>query len=389
MLLITHYQRLLDYIKPTHVHIISEGKIVKTGDYSLVKEIEKNGFKAYIVGGYARDLYLNRKSYDVDICTSATPMDLRKIFKNIKINDSYGSIILNLNNVRFEITTFREEGKYKDFRRPDKINYTSSLDIDIQRRDFIINTLCIDKDGNFVDLLNARKDIDNKIIRCVGNPKIKIKEDVLRILRAIRFSTILDFDIDKDLEKYILRYKFYLRKLSFYRKKEELDKIFSSVNKEKGIKLLLDLGLYYSLDIKKLSTIVITSDAIGIWTQLNVDNKYPFTKNEKELMKKIRNLSKNYKINNRILYDMGLYIPLMAAEINNENTDNIKKIYMNLPIKSRSDINITANEICKELNIKPSHIINEIYNKIETEILDGKLENDNKKIKIFIKKVML
>jgi tRNA nucleotidyltransferase/poly(A) polymerase len=79
----------------------------------------------------------------------------------------------------------------------------------------------------------------------------------------------------------------------------------------------------------------------------------------------------------------------MAAEINNENTDNIKKIYMNLPIKSRSDINITANEICKELNIKPSHIINEIYNKIETEILDGKLENDNKKIKIFIKKVML
>lgn len=353
----------------------------------VLEEIEKHGFKAYIVGGYARDLYLNRKSYDVDICTSATPMDLKKIFKNIKINDSYGSVILNHNDVRFEITTFREEGKYKDFRRPDEINYASSLDIDIHRRDFIINTLCIDKNGEFIDLLGARSDIDNKIIRCVGNPKIKIKEDVLRILRAIRFSTILDFEIDKGLEKYILRYKFFLRKLSFYRKKEELDKIFSSVNKEKGIKLLLDLGLYYSLEIKKLSNIVITSDAIGIWAQLNVDHKYPFTKNEKELMKKIRNLSKNYKINNEVLYNMGLYIPLIAAEINHDNTDNIKKKYMNLPIKSRSDIKIYAEEICKELDIKPSHVINDIYKKIEKDILDGKLDNENKKIKLYLKKL--
>lgn len=356
----------------------------------VIEEIEKNGFKAYVVGGYARDRYIGRKSSDVDICTNATPMDLKEIFKDATNHkEQYGSVMINVNNIIFEITTFRKEDKYLNHRTPSKVTYIDSLEEDLKRRDFIINTLCIDKNGEFIDFLGAKKDIDSKIIRMVGSPKIKLKEDILRSLRAIRFATILDFELDNELKKYIKKYRGYLKKLSYYRKKEELDKIFSSTNKKRGIELLTKLELIKSLEIEKLKSIVITSDAIGIWTQLDVQNKYIFTKNEKEQMKKINELLKYKKFNNELLYKYGLYTSIVAAEIKKQDTDNIKKTYMNLPIKTRSDIQISANEICEVLNIKPSYKINEIYIKLEKEILNNNLENNKNKIKLFLKKNML
>lgn len=356
----------------------------------VLEEIEKHGFKAYVVGGYARDRYMDRKSSDIDICTNATPMDLKEIFKDaVKHKEQYGSVMIVVNNIIFEITTFRKEDKYLNYRVPSKVTYINSLEEDLKRRDFIMNTLCIDKNGQFIDLLGAKKDIDNKTIRTVGPAKIKLKEDVLRCLRAIRFSTILEFEIDNELKKYIKKYRIYLKKLSYYRKKEELDKIFSSTNKKRGIQLLIDLELTKALEIDALNSIVITSDAIGIWAQLGVEDKYIFTKNEKEQIKKIKELSKFKKIDNELLYKYGLYTSIIAAEINNQNTDNIKKNYMNLPIKTRNDIDINANEICELLNIKPSFKISEIYEILEKEILNLNLDNDKNKIKLFLKKNML
>lgn len=356
----------------------------------VLEEIEKHGFKAYVVGGYARDKYLGRKSADVDICTNATPMDLKKIFKNaIKHKEQYGSVMIIVNDIIFEITTFRKEEKYLNYRVPSRVSYIDSLEEDLKRRDFIINTLCINKNGEFIDLLGARKDIDNKIIRSVGSAKEKLNEDILRSLRAIRFSTILDFEIDDELKKYIKTYKMNLKKLSYYRKKEELDKIFSSTNKIKGIQLLIDLELIESLGIEKLNSIVITSDAIGIWAQLDVEENYMFTKNEKNLIKKIKELLKLKDINNELLYKYGLYTSIVASEIMKNDINIVKKMYMNLPIKTRSEIKISANEICEILNIKPSYKINNIYEVLEKEILNKQLENDNNKIKKFIKQNML
>ena len=153
-------------------------------------------------------------------------------------NSEYGNVSLIFEKVRFEITTFRKELKYKDHRRPEKTFYVNSLDEDLKRRDFTINTLCIDKNGKEIDLMRAKDDLDNKIIRMVGNPKTRLKEDALRILRAVRFATVLNFKIEDNLKGCIKRYGHYLRKLSSDRKKEELDIIFASNNKEYGIELL-------------------------------------------------------------------------------------------------------------------------------------------------------
>ena len=165
----------------------------------VLKILEKNKYKAYIVGGFPRDLYLKRKSSDVDICTNARPKDLTEIFDDTKItNIDYGCVIVKHKGTTFAITTFRSDNKYKNFRTPESINYVDNLLEDLNRRDFIINTMCIDANGNTIDLLDAKKDLDKKIIRTVGNSASKISEDALRILRAIRFATTLNFSLDEE-----------------------------------------------------------------------------------------------------------------------------------------------------------------------------------------------
>ena len=157
------------------------------------------GYLAYIVGGYPRDTLVGIETNDIDICTNALPEDIMRIF-NIEDNNDikYGSVKVIYKDYSFDITTFRKDINYKNNRKPSKIIYVSSLEHDLCRRDFTINTICIDKDNNYVDILNGIDDINNKIIRTVGSASIKLKEDALRILRAIRFASMLNFNIEEE-----------------------------------------------------------------------------------------------------------------------------------------------------------------------------------------------
>ena len=301
----------------------------------VLNKIIENGFEAYIVGGYPRDIYLARKSSDVDICTNATPKDIKNIFNNVILpTHEYGSVTVIYKKIRFEITTYR-------------------------------------------------KDFDNKVIRTVGDAKNKICEDSLRILRAVRFSTILNFDLDKDLKKAIKKYGYLLKKLSYFRKKEELDRIFASQNKKKGIDLIneLDLSKYLELDF---TDVILTPSTINIWAQLNVDDIYSFTNNEKEVIKKIKEI-KDTELTDYVMYKYGLYISSLVSEFKHIPKKSVIERYNNLVIHSRSDINITANEICEVLNKKPGSFIKDVYSKLELMIINKELENDNEKIKEFVK----
>ncbi len=349
----------------------------------LLSKLNKFNFKAYIVGGFSRDLYINKESTDVDICTNATPKEIKEIFKESKINnEQYGSVSLIYNNVRFEITTFRKEKKYENNRYPVKIKYIDNLVEDLLRRDFTINTLCIDSDGNYIDLLNAKQDIDNKIIKCVGDANKKIKEDILRSLRAIRFATILNFKLDDKLKKAIKKNKKFLKNLSYYRKKEELEKIFSSPNCKYGLDLIKELELDKVLEIN--TDIVITTSSLGMWAQLDVLDIYPFTKNEKEIIKNIKLALKEDILDNNVLYKYGLYVCTLVGEIKNINRVEIVKKYNSLPIFSIKDINIKANQICEILNKEKGPFIKEIYKDLEFKILNNLLENDFNKIKDYL-----
>lgn len=348
----------------------------------ILNIFSQKGYLAYIVGGYPRDMLLGIKTNDIDICTNANPKEIIGIFESI--DTGYGSVKVLYKNCQFDITTFRKDIKYENNRKPVKIKYISDLKKDLLRRDFTINTLCIDKYGTLIDLLSIKDDINLRVIRTVGNPRYRIKEDSLRILRAIRFASILDFNIDEKTMFYIKKYGYLLKKLSYFRKKEELNKIFSAKNKEKGRKLILDSGIDKYLEIYNLNEIVMCDDIIGIWSQLDISKNYPFSKNEKNMIKNVRDMLQ-VKIDKYSIYKYGLYVSSVVGSIKNVSYKVINDIYNNLVIYSKKDIDIKAMDIADILNRKPDSFIGNLMNLIEKEIVNGNILNCKADIIKYIK----
>lgn len=351
----------------------------------LLKIFEDNNYEAYLVGGFVRDYILKRQSSDVDICTNATPMQIKEIFKEVKLPfESYGSIHLNYKKVDFEITTYRMDLEYKNKRNPSKIMYTDKLEIDLKRRDFTMNTLCMDSSGKIIDLFNNRQDIDNKIIKTVGDANKKLAEDSLRILRAIRFATELNFAIDDELSYAIVQNEYLLSDLSFFRKKQELNRILLSSNVLYGISLLKKYNLDKYLDIQINDDFVKTSDLIGMWVQLKPSVKYQFTSNEKRYIKSIDDIINSGNIDDITLYKNGNYISLIAAQIMGIDERLVHDMYDKLPIKKISDIALKPRDIIDLLNIKDNYKIKDILNDLEGEILIGDLNNNKEDIKKYL-----
>ena len=359
----------------------------------VLKKIEDNGFVAYIVGGFVRDYLLGIESMDIDICTNATPKELKEIFEDACIpSEDYGAVILENINHHFEITTFRKEEIYSDDRKPIEIKYINDLKEDLKRRDFTINTICMDSNKNIIDLLGGRKDLEDKTIRCVGNIYLKFSQDPLRILRALRFATILDFEIVNDVKYEIKKSRGLLKKLSYNRKREELDKIFSSPNMKKGIELIKELDLMDSLELKNLDKVLEyenLNDLIGVWAVIDVCDIYPFSNNEKSLIKKISELYDYGSISPMTLYKYDLYVNSVVGSMLGIDKKEIVKMYGELTIHKRSDICINGDDIISILKIEPSKDIDTILSDIEERIILGKLENDRKAIGKYVVKKYL
>ena len=246
-------------------------------------------FRGFIVGGFPRDMYLGKESKDIDIATNATYDDLVKIFNTVKLcgNNNFMSYVLYYKGSTFQITTFRKDISYENNRKPIEQIKVDTIEEDLLRRDFIINTLCIDKDGKYVDIMGAMKDMDNKIIRTVNNPDISFKEDALRMLRCIRFATVLGFDIDSKTKEAIINNKDLIRNLSPFRRKQELDKIFSDINYQKGLDLIKELSLEEVLSIK-IGNNIYGDNYLLIWSQIEFSDDYPFTREEKRIISRNR-----------------------------------------------------------------------------------------------------
>ena len=351
----------------------------------LLEEITACGFKAYIVGGFVRDYILGINSNDIDITTSATPKDIKEIFEDSCLpSEDYGSVTVIKKGIRFEITTFRKEIGYVDNRRPAEIKYIDDLYEDLLRRDFTINTICMDEEGKIVDLLNGQEDLKNGVIRTVGVSKERFEEDVLRILRAVRFATILDFRLDSEVIDAIKDTRELLRGLSYNRKKEELDKIFGSSNANKGVELLLGLGLDKYLELDNLSKVKCTSSLIGVWTVLDVLDKYPFSANERELITACKEALNYNNLDPYTLYRFGLYANSVAGEINGYDIKEITETYNNLIIQAKKDMDITSKDIMDALGRGPGSYLKEIYGDIERQILYGRVVNEKSRILEYI-----
>ncbi len=214
----------------------------------ILNKLKENNFDAYIVGGYPRDKYLGIESNDFDICTSAKPEETAKIFKTTDLSHKkFGRVDIYLKSNIYQVTTFRKDICYDEKRMP-TICYVSNLLDDLKRRDFIINTLAIDSNGNYVDLLGAIEDLDNKVIKTVKNSHESIIEDPLRILRAIRFSIKLSFDINEDLSNQMSKHAKLVNNISSNKVREEINKIIA-IDDKMASDMLQKYNLSETLDL--------------------------------------------------------------------------------------------------------------------------------------------
>ena len=353
----------------------------------LIKELTEHNYKAYIVGGFVRDLLLGRESQDIDIATNATPKEIQEVFQDSFLpTEDYGSVVVNKYGIRFEITTFRKEFTYQDHRKPVEIEYIDDLYQDLLRRDFTINAICIDENGEIIDFLGGRDDLERKLIRTVGDADERFEQDALRILRAIRFATVLDFQLDVDVVVAIRKHRDLLKELSYHRKKEELDKMFVSGRAAQGIEMLLDFHLDKHLNLEHLSDVKNTNSLIGIWSILNVEDIYPFSNNEKEMMKDIREVMPLNNYDPFVLFEYGLYVNSVAGEMKGLDKKKITESYNSLVIHSRKDLDITSEEIMNALDREPGEYLGDIYDDIEKEVLYHRLNNDKGDLLNYIKK---
>lgn len=220
-------------------------------DYlSLNKLFEENGFSLYLVGGTVRDYLLNLPLDDMDVVTDATPEDIKKFLPDASFTFArFGSVSYKTNKkVKFDITTLREENGYEDGRHPDKIHFVKDLSIDVKRRDFTVNALYMNSKFEVIDYVDGEKDLSNHILRMVGNPDLRIKEDPLRIIRALRFSIDYKLSIDKDLDLAIRNNISLLEKLNIEKIHQDIRKI---KNKDQEVinKLFEDYNIKHLIDV--------------------------------------------------------------------------------------------------------------------------------------------
>ena len=352
---------------------------------NVLERIEENGFEAYIVGGYVRDYILGVESGDIDICTNARVKDLLEIFKDVNvISNEYGAVKIVTNQLRIDITTYRRDLKYNGNRRKVEIEYVDNLIDDVNRRDFTMNSLCMNKDKNIIDILDGQKDIEDRIIRCVGNIEDRINEDPLRMLRAVRFATTLGFTIEDELYRKLKEYSYLIDQLSRERIKEELNKILVNKNAIIGLTILRELGFLPYIGIEYDDSVVYVSDICGMYSQLELTKDFPFSKEEKENIKVIQSILKYGIIDENVVFSYGLYLSMVAGDILGIDKDVITDIEKNLVIKRYKDIRVNSEEICEILKMKPGKVISEVYDDLKNVILSRELENSNASIREYI-----
>lgn len=195
----------------------------------IINTLEDAGFEAYAVGGCVRDALLGRKPNDWDITTSAKPEQVKALFRRtVDTGIAHGTVTVLLDKDGFEVTTYRVDGEYEDGRHPKEVSFTASLEEDLKRRDFTINAMAYNSRKGLVDLFEGQKDLENKVIRCVGDPLERFTEDALRIMRAVRFSAQLGFSLEKETRKALLVLAPNLKHVSAERIQVELVKLLVS-----------------------------------------------------------------------------------------------------------------------------------------------------------------
>ncbi|PAK45871.1 CCA tRNA nucleotidyltransferase [Peribacillus simplex] len=383
----------------------------------ILELIEEAGYEAYFVGGSVRDYILGRTINDVDIASSATPQEIKRIFPNTAdIGIDHGTVLVITDTGTYEITTFRTESGYSDFRRPDAVKFVRSLTEDLQRRDFTMNAIAMDKTGKIIDPFNGKRDLAQKRIITVGNPHERFHEDALRMMRALRFVSQLDFELDQETFDSLKENAQNISEIAVERILVEFEKLAAGSNKIKAFSLLLESGLYQYLPLfssKKdhlmdlLNLPLHQLNAAEIWSIIMIHTKDQEIEEAlrawKLPLKTIRNVQRTIKLVKSKepsaidVFQAGHGITVQAAKVRaalnaaniSDAEENAHQRYNELIIKQMSDLAVTGTDLLIWHQEKPGPWVKEYLEKILKAVLNEELRNDKEEIKRWLVKCNL
>ncbi len=210
----------------------------------VLKRLEENGFEAFMVGGCVRDWLLDRPVHDIDICTNAHPGDVMRLFPDhVPVGLQHGTVAVKQGGYLFEVTTYRTESGYRDYRRPEQVQFVSDIKEDLARRDFTINAMAMNRSGVIVDPFDGRRDLALRLIRAVGDPLTRFGEDALRLVRAARFAAQLGFRLEAKTMAAIETQAPLLRHIAVERIRDELNKLIDSGSPHTGGEIIITTRL--------------------------------------------------------------------------------------------------------------------------------------------------
>ncbi|MCI1922928.1 MAG: CCA tRNA nucleotidyltransferase [Lentilactobacillus buchneri] len=375
----------------------------------ILRKIEAAGYEAYFVGGSVRDTILQRPIHDVDIATSAYPSEVKGLFKRTADTGiEHGTVMILDHGTGYEVTTFRTESGYQDYRRPDKVTFVRSLKEDLKRRDFTINALALSENGKITDLFGGLNDMSKKIIRAVGDPEERFNEDALRMMRAVRFASQLDFKIEEQTLTGIYDHSELLKKIAVERIHSEFVKMMLGVDAKNGLNLMIKSQLYqfvpdFSEHLTVLQKIVAThfdlDNEVQVWAlftsmfQFNRDQVISFLKRWKTANKIINDVIlttelifqiKSQKVGNLELYKAGKQNVKNAVTIISNYTDfdsaKLIKAYDQLPITTKKQLNVTGGDLIKRGILNPGPKLGETLGALEKAVVLGKINNQDSEL---------
>jgi len=211
---------------------------------SILKRLEAHGFEAFLVGGYVRDKVLGKDVKDIDIATSAKPEQVMALFKRtVPTGLKHGTVTVISGGKSFEVTTYRKESEYEDFRRPAEVEFITDLEEDLRRRDFTMNAMAMDADGQIRDPFGGREDLASRVLRAVGDPEERFQEDALRMLRCVRFASTYHLDVEPGTWEALLKHRALLQHVAMERVRMELERMMEGPRPFAGWQLLMQSGL--------------------------------------------------------------------------------------------------------------------------------------------------
>ncbi len=376
--------------------------------FKVISKLEDAGFEAYVVGGAVRDFVRGVQANDVDITTNALPHEVKTLFEHtIDVGIEHGTVLVVLEDP-IEVTTYRSETSYSDFRRPDEVRFVRTLREDLQRRDFTINAMALTKEDELIDFFGGKQDLKLKIIKAVGNPKERFSEDALRMLRAIRFSSQLNFSLEQSTLDALQELHPLITHISMERVKVELEKIWVSNYPYRGMELFAATGLsehflgdwctnvslwkqfnHFGNRANGWAFFVLMNEGLNIGELLS---NFKCSNDEKSYVKNVLLAVKFLKKGFWTSYELFQFTVevLIAAASYSQIIQHIEHPYTpdiladlkaKLAISSVREIVVSGHDLMEWKKEKRGPWIREVLDRLTTMILNEEIENDRQHIK--------